>query len=799
MNPYRLRNRMPVLFKWAGLLIASFVFILLMSQVWYDVSFDRALSDRGRIYVFERPQEHSSQPQPYKFMLNRPQIASLRTSSPEVEAVGTLDLQGRMMDPERREPLQEMRVAMVDPDFVRMFPFVPLAGSLEGSDRPDAAVLCESAARRLFGGVPEAVGQSVQILRVREPRSYEVIAVCRDFPANSRLSGIGVFAQLGTLWEENNDPNYESLEAFILLRRGASPEEVLPVLADAFEKNWVLWESPDTPPDIRERIRSGSRLVPLHATHYDPAHGGTGSRPRDGVLSVIAVLFLACALLNLFNLSMAGLPFSVQGDCVRRIFGADRRQLLLKQVLSSLALCLLAFGFALLLVKWVAGSPLASLLTVPLEARALMPVWVACLAVLAAGAVLAALLPARYGASFAPGAVLKGRISLSGRGRLWRTGTLALQYLLTYIFIITGGMIGVQNRFVSDFDLGFRTKDIVYAFTGIFSGKDPEVVRTALLGDPDITDVAFADYVLLQDRVYTQTRDIDGISVRFAGLDVTPDFLNFFGFRIIQGRSFTEEDGRRATGSYIVNEAFVRAYPSLGIGSRMGGMMNGHPDTEAEIVGVVQDFHFEDLYHPVAPFAFYCSGEPADRWMARYPRVAVQTVAGKAGEVAGRLPEMLNALSPEQQQEGGARCSVMTETAAEFYEGNARESRLVRMSSLLSLLLALLGILGLIYLEVQTIRKSVAIRKLHGATLPDLLRMLSGKYLILSTVVFIFSIPLSLLVVRRWLEQFAVQAAVPVWIFVLAWLLVTGLTLLVVAAMALQVSRTDPVRELRRE
>ena len=130
------------------------------------------------------------------------------------------------------------------------------------------------------------------------------------------------------------------------------------------------------------------------------------------------------------------------------------------------------------------------------------------------------LFPAFYGASFQPGAVLKGRINLSGRGKNWRVGTLVFQFLLSYIFIATGWMIGVQNRYVSDFDLGFKTKDIDFAFTGIFSGRDPEVVRTVLLQDPDITDVTFANYVLLQDRVFYETRVVNGTTVRFAGLDV---------------------------------------------------------------------------------------------------------------------------------------------------------------------------------------------------------------------------------------------------------------------------------------
>ncbi|MDO4999243.1 MAG: hypothetical protein Q4E27_03235, partial [Bacteroidales bacterium] len=151
----------------------------------------------------------------------------------------------------------------------------------------------------------------------------------------------------------------------------------------------------------------------------------------------------------------------------------------------------------------------------------------------------------------------------------------------------------------------------------------------------------------------------------------------------------------------------------------MKGIRTGRSDEDAEIIGVVKDFHFQDLKHQVEPYAFYCSGgSGTSNGMPRYFRVAVKTVSGKAGAVAGNLPSRLEAFS---SGEGGARCELLSETARNFYRDNERESGLVNVSSLLSLLLALLGIFGLIYLEVETIRKSLAIRKLLGATTPELL------------------------------------------------------------------------------
>lgn len=230
----------------------------------------------------------------------------------------------------------------------------------------------------------------------------------------------------------------------------------------------------------------------------------------------------------------------------------------------------------------------------------------------------------------------------------------------------------------------------------------------------------------------------------------------------------------------------------------MKGIRIGHFDTEAQIVGVVKDFHFQDLRHPMEPFAFYCSGETDGPGSSdsRYYRVAVKTVSGKADAVADRLPAILDRISGE---EGAARATLLERTARSFYADNERESMLVQTSSILSLLLSLLGVFGLIYLEVQTIRKGVAIRKVMGASTGHLLWMMLRKYLLLGTAVFAAAVPLSLWIIGRWKQQFAEQAAVPAWIFLLAWVLVLGATAVVISSMALAVSRTAPAAELQKE
>ena len=790
------RRNLNTLVKAIGLVISFSAFIILMSQVWYDVTFDRSYQGSGRVFLFERPQSRTRDMAPYQVLMTRPQIQVIKDASPDVEAVGTLT-SGLLIDKETNEAIEYPAAALIDTDFTRIFPFHIVAGTMDGFDRPESILLTETSAEALFGGKTAAVGQHLFMARGMETKEVTVLGVIKDLPINSLLANFGVFGQIGNLWEENNDPNYEAFESFVKLRKGTDPEKVAPVLAKAFEKSWVLWEDQDTPSDIRERVLTDSRLATLHSAHYDSFMNGTGSRTRDFVLTAIALIFLIVGLLNVFNLTNAELPFRIQGNSVRKIFGADNSQIIGKDLVKAAILCLLSFGAALIVTIFVSNSPLASFLTVPLRIGQLRPVLLGCFLVALAGSLLVTYLPSRYGNFFSPSSVLKGRISLSGKGKEFRTGTLALQFLLSFLFIEVGLMIGIQNNYVSDFDLGFQIKDIVHCWLGFETADKKETIREELLKDNDIVDITFANRLLIMGTPSLDTRESNGVTARFAGVDVTPNYLDFFGLEIVEGRGFTMEDGEASTGVYVVNEAFRRAYPEIGIGSHMKGIRTAYPDTDAEIVGVVKDFNFRDLTHPIEPFAFYCSGEPSREGdlTPRYFRAEVKTVEGKSGEVAGRLSGILHKIGGTKD----AKVSLLLSSARKLYSGNAAESALVRTSSIFSLLLALLGIFGLVYLEAQTIRKGVAIRKVMGASTKDLIWMMARKYILFGTVMFAVSVPLGIWIISRWMEQFSEKAPVPVWIFLLAWLIVVGTTVAVITSMALVVSRTNPATELKKE
>ena len=186
MKPW-FRKRMSDALGVAGLLISFSVFITLMAQVGYDVTFDRTLPGSSQIYTFERPQSHLGELDPYMALLNRPQIQTLRDASPDVEAMGTLG-ETIIFDPETSVPLMDMSAGLIDTDFLQVFPFDFVAGSAVDFNRTDALILTETVAKRLFGGSAPAVGQQVMRLLTDEPEPATVIGVCRDFPINSTLA-----------------------------------------------------------------------------------------------------------------------------------------------------------------------------------------------------------------------------------------------------------------------------------------------------------------------------------------------------------------------------------------------------------------------------------------------------------------------------------------------------------------------------------------------------------------------------------------------------------------------------------
>jgi len=276
-------------------------------------------------------------------------------------------------------------------------------------------------------------------------------------------------------------------------------------------------------------------------------------------------------------------------------------------------------------------------------------------------------------------------------------------------------------------------------------------------------------------------------------LPVSDNFLDFFGIEVTQGRGFSPSDNNTPYGTMIVNGKLIQDYPSLHVGSTM----SGHSDKgDAEIVGVVKDFNFKPLQYPVSPMILYCWG--SEPWRALCYSYVKMAPGANPKDVTDHIKKVIGELDPDMGG-GSVKVEFLDKNIQRMYNSEASLGKLITMASIVALLITIIGILGLVFFETQFLRKEIAVRRVSGASVGDILKMINKKYLLMALVSFAVSAPLVYLIISAWRKNFAYQAPIPVWIFMAALLLIIVITFTVVTLQSWKAATANPVESLKNE
>ena len=357
--------------------------------------------------------------------------------------------------------------------------------------------------------------------------------------------------------------------------------------------------------------------------------------------------------------------------------------------------------------------------------------------------------------------VLKGSFSLSAKGRSLRTSLVGIQYLVSFVLIICALFISVQVRYMKGFDMGYDREQVVEFRLSYSIGQKRETLKEML-------------------------RVINGESAPVECLPVDRNFASFFGLELTEGRDFLPSDDNSPGGTMIVNQNFLNSYPFL----RVGATYPGHrSDVEAQIIGAVRDFNFKPLQYGISPFCLYNFGS-TPWWPLQVGYAKVMT--GDIPATFSFIRKTLSGLDPSFNT-GSMDVRFLDDAVAGLY---AQEDRLVRMittASWISLLISVIGILGLVYFETQFRRKEIAVRRVHGASVGEILLMLNRYYLKITAVCFAVAVPIAWFIIRRWVSSFPYQSPVPVWIFLVALVLVSLITAVTVTLQSRRAALRNPV------
>ncbi len=688
---------------------------------------------------------------------------------------------------DRNIMLKGLTFAWVDPGMFEVFTYEFIGGNpWIVLDDPYSIVLAEDVAENLFGE-EDPLGKIVT-LNGRYPLT--VAGVVRK-PANSHLD-LNVFASILTLrsisgpdadrgYEYNNTPTY------VLL-----PEEYnLEVINQKIDTHMASVYK-QRGKQVREFFMFPVSDIYLSDIRFNGNHG---SKTLLWILFTIAGFIVILAGINFVNLNTARASTRAREIGIKKVVGVMRKDLTRQFLGESMFVSIAALGvaFGLTIVSFPALSRVSSL---DLSFKGVFePGMLFCLA---AGAcligILSGLYPAFYISSFQPVTVMRGDLTQGRKGNFFRKALIVFQFTVSIILIIGTLTVTNQIRFARNKDLGFSAKDVITFPQPRLASfrRNLANIKSELLRHPDILEVSFSHgYPGMPSN--NESMKIGEEYIGFTHYSVDSDFADVYGLQLLEGRFLDlnrQSDHLRAV---VINETAVRDFGlDSPVGTHLpyvtGGNLTAFPVEEIEIIGVVRDFHCRSLHREINPILISYNED----WMSSG---GILHSGDNLAGVVSYAKEMWKRFAPGFPFE----FSFLDQEIRDMYAKDAVFEQVFFYAGGFSILIACLGLLGLASYVAEKRTKEIGIRKVLGASLSQILVLLSREFTAAILLANLIAWPVAYYLMKKWLHNFAYRIELGVGIFALSALLALGVALITVSWQSLRAATADPVHSLKYE
>jgi predicted permease len=774
----------------AGLGIGMAAAVLIAIWVQNELSFDRFEPDAGNIYRIKATisvtKTETWQWETSQYILGE----HARKELPEVIDLARFQSNYGNLNMHIGDKLvTEKKAAFVDERWFDLFHYDFVQGSTDQFNKnPFSLIITESAAKRYFGNA-NAVGK---VLRI-DTDNYQVQGVVRDYPANSSFRYdllMPIAARLANPQAKKNDldwGNYE-YQTFLKLRPDANPARVAAKLLNILHTNRKDDDG-----------KAKYSLVHLTDLHFENDLMSSrlihGNRTIVNVFMVLGVLLLVTACINYVNLTTARASMRSKEVSVRKIVGAGRPHLFGQFMFESLLVSLLSLLLALVLIEaampWFRtftekdfGEPLRNFV-----------VWVILTAVLLASFVLNGLYPAFLLSSFQPVNVFRGKSALNFRDTALRRVLVITQFAISVVLIAGTLVIYRQLNYMEKIDPGYNRSQ-VFSFTfpwwtiPHFDFKKRaqllETVKQQLQAQSATANVSMTGGGLVNfDNTSSGNFDWPGrpkdFEPAFAPLSVDADFARIMQLKIKEGRWFDNSPSDEH--NVLLNETAVKLINLHG--DPVGQRFIHHKDTGV-IIGVVKDFHYKSLHDKIGPMLITRS-DAEGFYIKTSPGNSAAAIAA-----AGKIWRQYFADTPFDYE-------FLDDTYNNLYKAEQQQSVLVTVFAGVALFISALGLLGLAAFAAEQKVKEIGIRKVLGASIQNIARLLSADFVKMVFVASLIAFPVAWWAMNKWLESFAYRISLSWWLFVASAGIALMIALITVSFQSVRAALVNPVKSLRSE
>lgn len=798
------RNKLTSFINIAGLALAMTCCLLIYLFIKDELSYDRYHSNADHIYRVTR--NFLSQDGTVNLHLGHlapPFGPLLKNDFTDIKEVART-LQYNVLfaieeNGERKISFNEPNTFLAEPSIFNIFSISILKGDAKKSlERPFTVMLSDKMTEKYFGN-EEAIGKH---FRVNNQFDLEITGVYKSFPEQSHwhpdflvsfstLEDDNVYGRQGleTNWGNN------SFGTYILVNDQFDPKKVQAEFPAFIDRHMGQKAAANNYP--MPSTWTGLFLQPLTdihlRSHLDSEVEANGNINNVYMMGVIGSFIILIACFNFINLSTARATKRAKEVGLRKVVGAFKTQLIVQYLSESILVALfalvIAIGLTSLSIGWLndfTGKSLqlnlithASVITIIIAATVLV------------GAI-AGIYPAFVISGFKPALTLKSQSgSTKGRSGVRKVLVVA-QFATSIVLIIATVIIFQQLNYMNNRELGY-TKDRVitlrYYNDGLENSYDAfynELVKNSAIKNVSRSSRIPTGRLLDSNGAQVQKGDtLASTDVVIKNVRVDHTFFDTYGITLLSGRNFSREIKSDDSLAFVLNESAVKMI-GWSADDAIGKVFQ-YGDSKGQVISVVKDFHFESLHEPIVPLVFHIS--------PFYNRFSIAIAGNNMQTGIAHVEKVWKEFLPQRPFE----YSFLTDQYKDLYEGEQKQSQLFVVFSGLAIFIASLGLFGLATFNTLQRIKEIGIRKVLGASIPNILRLLSTEIVILILIANIIAWPVAWYFMNQWLDGFAYRVNMNFGIYLLAAIIAIGIALVTVSTQTIKAAMMNPANTLRNE
>lgn len=772
------KNRTNSIINIVGLTISLTIFILILSWINDEMSYDKFHKNYDGIYRITT--EAQLMGKELKVAISPPPLGKyLKNNYPSVKNFTKILLEENdALITIKDKKFNEKGVFFVDTSFFNVFSFKAIKGLTHNSlSEPNSVVITKSISEKYFGNT-NPLGQE---LKFRE-NAFEVKAVVEDPPKNSHFSFSVLFTQNSNVYYENNDymkKSWGNFSFYTYLLLDAKTN------LKSLEKNIfnVLSEN-DKKGSIKNIVLQHIGDIHLHSDLQFEI-GTNGNILYIYIFALIAIAILLISSINYTNLAIASGINRIKEIGIRKVVGADKFSVTFQFIVESLIYCFIAMILAII-ISSIIPYYLNSLVGISLSVDFLkQPIILFALTlVVFTLAIITGLYPALLLSSFNLSKILKSSAIFDNRS-IVRKSLMVVQFSISIVLITVIIIFSEQLNFIKTKDLGFNKENIlVIPINDKTTLKNIEDINIYFKDNPNIINCALSssypgDMFPVQGYKMKELHS----TVMLRTMQIDENFISTYKLKIKSGREFLSKDDNNGI---ILNEEAVKF---IGLDKPLNKIIRSNSwNKDLEILGIVEDFHFASFKETVEPIALFII---PSKFQYLSIRINGANIPNTINSIESKLSELFSGLEFE--------FFFLEEALDKAYKYEKNLSKLFLAFTIIAIFLAIIGVFGLASLSAQRKTKEIGIRKVLGANTKSIIFGLSKEYLLLVLIAGILGTPIAYEIITTLLKDYAYRIQIPIEPFLITIVVILAIVLFTVGLLSKRVANMNPIESLRNE